>query len=231
MIRRDNLRLLMKQNRWSKADLAREIDKTDAYVAKLLRPGESFGEKTARAIEQRAGKQRGWLDQVHLDGDYTDETLVGDADVPKVSEGTASYHTGYGSDSLIPVLTWERITMLGLENSSAELTGVEVAPSEGPVGAYTKWVVMPDNSMTGNPPSIPESTRLKVESEPGKYRLQPGKIVLVSDKHGTRYIRKYKPVSTNHFLAEPMNSDYATLDSQRDGLVVLGLVYQALIDL
>lgn len=224
MIRRDNLKLLLKQNNWTNADLARVLKKSDAYVAKLLRPGESFGEKTARNIEHEAKKPRGWLDQVHLAGDYSE----GHAEqAPKAMEGMPPYLVAPVSDSLIPVITWEKLYMLGLDNNSRELEDCERAPSEGAVGSADKWVVMPDDSMAG---VFPRNAKLKVSTDLATVPPLPGRYVLVQDKSTAYCIRRYKAISANHFLAEPQNPGYATLDSQRDGLRVIAVVYQALID-
>lgn len=236
MIRVDNLNLLMKQYGWSKADLAREIKKTDVYVSRLLSGKASFGEKAARYIEEMTKKPRNWLDMVHIDGEYSDSnnasmtsgTLVGEAIARYEVNGSSAFLDVTKGDTLIPVIKWEMLEMLYLENTRSELNAVPKASSEGPVSSDTKWVVMNDDSMADR---FAAGSKLKVvPTKPGAPLPAPGKLVVVRDKGGAFAVRRYKYVSQQHFMAEPLNAGYATLDSLRDGLTIVGLVTQALIE-
>lgn len=106
MIRRDNLKLLMKERGWIKADLARVFQFSDTYASKLVEGKGSFGEKAARKIERVAGKPHGWLDAVHLGGTY-EATHLADAYappgnvVPLVARDAAPAHQGAPSDHVV----------------------------------------------------------------------------------------------------------------------------------
>lgn len=75
MIRTDNLKLVAAQRKLNPASLARLLDCSDVYAGKLLSGKSTFGEKAARSIEDKLKLPRGWLDEVHDEVDYTDESL------------------------------------------------------------------------------------------------------------------------------------------------------------
>lgn len=108
MIRRDNLKLLLKERGWIKADLAREFQFSDTYASKLVEGKGSFGEKVARKIERLAGKPHGWLDTVHLGGTYETTHLADDAApesnvVPLTAREPSPAHQGAPLDHVVPM--------------------------------------------------------------------------------------------------------------------------------
>lgn len=236
MIRIDNLRLLMQQNGWKQADLCRTIGKSDAYVSKLLGKKSSFGEKAARYIEEKCKKPRGWLDEVHPSHTYPPATATElraeegppnepTAHLPVIQ--SATFISPPLSDSLIPVITWEHIEMLELDNADPRLNSCAQAPSEGASGSKTKWIIMKDESGGDR---FPVGARLKVEADLQRTPVKPGRYVVVRDARGTYAVRRYVQVSGTHFRAEALNDAFAPLDSERDGLEVVAVVTQALID-
>lgn len=227
MIRIDNLRLLMKQNRWNNADAARSLGVSDQYISMLLGGKKNFGEKAARKFEEKAKKPRYWFDRDH--GDELDAadapSSIGTDIGTRTDSEPAKYLPVIQSDGrLIPVITWEKLYMLDAENSDPQLAGAETAPAEGRAGSKTKWVFMPDESMQ---PRLHQGCRLKIE--PG-HVARPGNIVIVRNAKGDHFVRLYRLVSGDHYEAQAANEGFGTLDSVRDELEVVGVVVQALID-
>jgi hypothetical protein len=73
LIRRANLKRLKK----TPTELSRALGKTPAYYSDLMnKPGKSFGEKAARAIEEGLALSRGWLDLPH--GEVNKSDVEGD---------------------------------------------------------------------------------------------------------------------------------------------------------
>lgn len=235
MIRIDNLRLLMQQNGWKQADLCRVIKKSDAYVSKLLGKKSSFGEKAARYIEEKCGKPHGWLDQPHSPLTYDTPEInflvasesIAALPVTKPRVQPATFITPPTGGSLLPVITWEHIGMLELDNTDPRLKSCAHAPAEGASGGKTKWIIMNDESGGDR---FPQGARLKVELDRTIAPAKPGKFVVVKDRKGSYAVRRFIQVSGDHFRAVAANDAYATLDSERDGLTVVGVVVQALID-
>lgn len=237
MNRIDNLRLLMQQNQWNQADLVRALGKSDAYVSKLLNRKTSFGEKAARAIEDKCNKPRGWLDQIHENVAYSADGSSPSVEV-RDSASPAKYHEAKSlpgielvglspADTLLPVITWEGIEMLALLNDDPRVADLPHAPAEGVAGPCVKWVILHDES--GGERFRPGS-RLKVTTNVEKTQPLAGRIVIVRDMQGEHYLRRYVSVTTTRFKAEPLNDGYATLDSQTEQLKVVAVVIQALID-
>ena len=236
MIRIDNLRLLMQQNGWKQADLCRVIGKSDAYVSKLLGKKSSFGEKAARFIEEKCKKPRGWLDEIHPSHAYAEPHATALVAAEKTPPGSilhtpviqsAAFISPPLGDSLIPVITWEHIEMLELDNADPRLNSCAQAPAEGASGSKTKWIIMNDESGGDR---FPIGARLKVDADLQRTPIKPGRYVVVKDARGSYAVRRYVQVSGAHFRAEALNDAFAPLDSERDGLIVVAVVTQALID-
>lgn len=236
MIRIDNLRLLMQQNGWKQADLCRAIGKSDAYVSKLMNQKSSFGEKTARNIEEKCKKPRGWLDEIHQHANYAEAEpisfLVEEPRPLDLTPATAIVKAATFIDEplsgrLLPVITWEHIEMLELDNTDPRLKSCAHAPAEGASGLKTKWIIMNDES---GGERFPVGARLKIEVDSGAIKPKPGKFVVVKDDKGTYAVRRFVQVSGEHFRAVAANDAFATLDSERDQLKIIGVVVQALID-
>lgn len=75
-------------------------------------------------------------------------------------------------------------------------------------------VAMPDNSLAG---SVEKGTVLYFETDAAP---EPGDGILISDRDGRWYIRRYV-MRGSAWLAESPNNAYATLEPQRDGLTIL----------
>lgn len=236
MIRIDNLRLLMQQNGWKQADLCRAIGKSDAYVSKLMNQKSSFGEKTARNIEEKCKKPRGWLDEIHQHANYTEAEpvsfLVEEPRPLDLTPATAIVKSAAFIDEplsgrLLPVITWEHIEMLELDNTDPRLKSCAHAPAEGASGLKTKWIIMQDDS---GGERFPVGTRLQVEADLTKVAPRPGKFVVIKDRRGNYAVRRFVQVSGGHFRAEAANNAFATLDSELDGLTLVAVVVKALIE-
>lgn len=237
MIRIDNLRLLMQQNQWSQADLVRALGKSDAYVSKLLNRKASFGEKAARAIEDKCNKPRGWLDLIHENVVYSDEPIPPQLQVQEAPRAPLYHDTKTPpalefvdlspGGRLLPVITWEGIEMLELCNDDPRVAGLPQAPAEGAAGPCVKWVILHDES---GGERFRRGSRLKVTTEIEQHKPLAGRIVIVRDQVGEHYLRRYVQVTSTRFSAEPLNSAYAALDSERDQLRVVAVVIQALIE-
>lgn len=232
MIRIDNLKLLMRLNSWSPADLARRVRKSDSYISQLLTGKKNFGEKSARSIEERCGKPRYWLDAVHDELDYTsvgnsseNVGVTNDSHSNQSESPALPPQVTHGDDGrLLPVVPWEYLYMLDADNSSRELLACEQAPAYGPASIKAKWIIMPDDSMTAQ---YHKGCRLKIEP---RSHADPGKLIVVKDKHGSFFVRLMRVISDSHFEAHATNPGFGTLDSKRDGLVIVAVVTQALID-
>lgn len=55
-------------------------------------------------------------------------------------------------------------------------------------------------------------------------RVEPGRIVLLSDRDGHAYVREYRLHRADHWLAVASNPAYAPLNSAEDGLKVLAVM-------
>jgi SOS-response transcriptional repressor LexA len=240
MIRIDNLKLLMKQTDSTRADLSRHLSCSDTYISKLLsgRPG-TFGEKAARKIEEAFKKERFWLDQIHTDGEYSEESLKEVAptnrtpwEYPRQTPtfGGVSFIAEPGSDNLLPTIRWEQLKMLELENSHLELRAVSKAPAEGVTGPRSKWVIMSNDDSSMNP-TIPPGSRLRVDLISDGNYAKPGNVIICKIPSGEYFVRRFKFVTSAHFIAEPENKSYATLDSLTDSVTVIAIVRQALIEI
>ena len=76
-------------------------------------------------------------------------------------------------------------------------------------------VAMPDDSLAGK---IERGTVLIFDSEATP---TPGHGVLLKDREGVLYVRRYVHVRGNQWQAHSTNDAYSVMDSERDGLVIL----------
>jgi len=121
----------------------------------------------------------------------------------------------------IPLLSWGQVEFMLEENSSLiGSSGIDFADASGEdIGSRTKYLVMPDDSMS---PRICEGDRLTVEPD---WRPEPGEITLFRDSAGAHHVRVYRQIRPGHFQAAPANTtDYTTLDSIADGLTPIGVI-------
>ncbi len=68
---------------------------------------------------------------------------------------------------------------------------------------------------------LPQGTRVVVERADA---AAPGECVLVADKRGGRYIRRYVQAPGGEFEAQALDDAYVSLHSARDGLQVLAVM-------
>lgn len=79
-------------------------------------------------------------------------------------------------------------------------------------------VVMPDEALAGR---VPSGTVLVFSTQA---KPEPGVGVLVKDRDGRRYIRRYAEGAGGAWQAQATNSAYVTLESERDGLKLLAVM-------
>ena len=78
-------------------------------------------------------------------------------------------------------------------------------------------LAVPDEAMA---PNLPRGTMLIFETGAAP---EIGDTVLVSDASGTRHVRKYCQVRGAHWEAQAINADYASFESERDGLAIVAV--------
>lgn len=79
-------------------------------------------------------------------------------------------------------------------------------------------VESPDDALS---PRLPRGTAVVFERAS---TAQPGECVLVRDKRGATHMRRYVQGIGRAFTAQALNDAYASLESERDGLVVLAVM-------
>lgn len=167
-----------------------------------------------------------WARMAHASGqvaisEYQSAPLSHGGGTFMVQEPINTYLSHSGTTLRMPLLQWARIDLMTEENESlVGLAEVEFVDADGEaVGPKTKFVDMPDDSMS---PRIERGDRLTIEPD---WVAEPGEIVLIKDKHGEFYIRRFKHVRPGHFVAEPSNkTDYESLDSLADELEIIAVV-------
>lgn len=123
----------------------------------------------------------------------------------KAREASPSYLSGmartlsHEAFTLPPSLTWEQLMQ------SIELPERFVVES-------------PDDALA---PNLPRGTAVVFERVD---RAEPGDCVLVEDKRGARYMRRYAQGVGGVFFAQAINEVYASLSSDEDGLRVLAVM-------
>lgn len=80
------------------------------------------------------------------------------------------------------------------------------------------WAVLPDDAMA---PRAPRGTRILFAAG---VDARPGDGVLVADQHGGAHFRLYRQGTAGRWSAAAINPAFDDLDSQRDGLRVLGVL-------
>ncbi len=83
---------------------------------------------------------------------------------------------------------------------------------------HTFWVTLPDDSMA---PRAPAGKRICFELASS---AKPGDGVLVRDRTGAFYFRLMVVAGNGLWFAQPMNPNYATLESGRDGLELVAVL-------
>lgn len=200
-IRRENLQALA-ESLGGPAVLARLLGRSDSQVSQWIKgsPDSKTGKprglrpSSCRLIEAAAGKPRGWLD--------ADHTAEGAAAASPIFARQAILTNGeieISPHSMPPTLSWEKL-----------LTAHRDLPTE-----FTAAV--PDDALQD---TSPKGTLFAFRRDIAPI---PGRAVLVRDKAGSLYMRRYTQGVGARWFAQATNDAYATLDSERDGLSILGV--------
>lgn len=238
MIRVENLKLLMRQHDHTQAEVARQLGCTDTYVRKMLsgKPG-TLGEKAARKVEEAYKKPRFWMDGIHAGGDYDEQDLIAHGVVPlRVEENRADYpiNMGEGNPPLAsllphgtdtsypraPVVEWARLGEdLYRANSEWPTSELRAVPTRKEVSERVKWVPVADDSLS---PDIKRGDLIAIDPA---HATPPARdqVVLLRTPDGTHILRKFIPLANSESF-EAIDAKGHTLDSQRHGLVIAGIV-------
>lgn len=222
MIRVDNLRLLMKTTGQNKAEVARLMAVSDAYVRKLLSglPG-TFGEKAARKVEEAFKKPRFWLDVPHAGGEYTNEEDQIRSTPPTVGEELPEYNQHSGNHParfpLAPVLRWPHLgDDLHKANTEWPERDLRPVPLVRTTSKSIKWIPVIDDALA---PKILPGDLVAVDPECMPARDQ---VALFKTGDGAFMLRRYRPLANGGF--EAIDSTGDKLDCERYGLTVVALV-------
>jgi len=236
MIRVENLKLLMKQHSHNHAVAARQLECSDPYVRKLLsgQPG-TFGEKTARKVEDAYKKPRFWLDWAHAGAEYTEADLnelpnttqaQAEDDTPPFAgerKPTYSMHTmaqAATSYPLAPLINWAELGEdLYRANNEWPTSDLRAVPTSRDVSDKVKWVPVIDDSLA---PEIKVGDLVAVDPVMGKMPAR-GQIALFKTNDGEFMLRRYQPLATFGAF-EAVDSKGHALESTRHGLLVVGIV-------
>ena len=193
--RKVNLKALIERRfDGSNQDAAREIGVTPGRISQLTDPKQAFGERAARKIEESLSLPDRWLDQDHAAQSPKGGPPLGG---PRTGGGVAQLLT-LGPDTVVPRIVDEESVLSGEAQDRVFRLLVKDASAgpDYPKGAHIIW------------------SRDR--------RAQPGRLVLVRDKHRQLHIRRMQQGrAPDTWVAAPLNPDYAMLDSIADGLEVV----------
>lgn len=203
-IYRNRLKMLASEAGSQRA-LAERIGKSPAQISQWINGSKdsktgrprSMDRNTAREIERLFPKPEGWMDQP-LDEAGASEPLGVTGSQTARSAGVAHSMSLY-EITVPPTTKWEDLMTLG-----------EVPEH------FT--VAMPDDALAG---FIERGTGLIFERSDS---AAPGKTVLVEDKDGNRFIRRYAQVRGDHWRAIATSEVFGSLDSLEHGLRVLAVM-------
>lgn len=182
--------------------LAERMGVSFQAVAKV-RDGGSFGSRNNIKAAKMFGLNPEWLATGKGKKFATDDQKSPSA--PAQGSTIPTYFGGASSPLVqspftLPVtLTWEQVMQ------SQELPERFIVES-------------PDDALS---PRLPRGTAVVFERAS---TAQPGECVLVRDKRGATHMRRYVQGVGPGFTAQALNDAYASLDSERDGLVVLAVM-------
>ena len=201
LIRKENLARLGK----TPTELKKLLGKSASYWRDLMRdPTKSFGEKTARYIEQHYPLPRLWLDQSHDSNTPIPQARAAfapsSAETPGIDGGLAQTMSELGMQT-VPSTTWEQIEM----TADADLPTVF-------------RVQINDGAMS---PRVSQGAWVQFDRS---IAPRPGDGILVRDAIGKPHFRIFKAGRPGCWEAHATSSAYAPLLSDRDGLVVLAVL-------
>lgn len=199
--RRERLRVWISQlGGHSAAVRARRLSSSEASYLSQLVNGYSFGEKAARNWEVKLGLAPGWLDAKH----------GLQVEAPQVAYPSGTLQARPMSPAAFedpPAISWEAI----LHNNT-------------PLPA-TFTCEAPDDALAPGTPRGTPVVFVAAGIEPS-----PGIGVLVEDRGGNRYMRIYRPGLGGQWLAWARNENYPSLESGRDGLRILAVARNRMLD-
>lgn len=114
-------------------------------------------------------------------------------------ESSTEADFGFAPNSIPSTFSWETL-----------LTSHQYLPQE-----FTAAV--PDDALRS---SSPRGTMFVFSRDAAP---EPGKAVLVRDRDGNLYVRRYAQGTGGRWTAQATNDAYASLDSERDGLVIVAV--------
>jgi len=239
MIRIDNLKLLKRKRTLNNVQLAEAYGCTDGHIGRLLMGKSSFGEKVARHIEEVFKLPRGWMDAVHLDGDYedhadqveqaklrsagaviTDQAAEEEEKPPTtsgVSEKPVSLRFPFERAKtypMAPVIEWARIGEDLLRANSEWPTGeLREVPTAREVSERIKWLPVLDDALA---PSVTSGDLVAVDPEG---HPKQDEVALFKTASGEYILRRWRAMPYDQF--EAYDGQGRVLDSIRHGLTVV----------
>lgn len=246
MIRVDNLKLLMKERGWTKADLSKALEVSDTYAGKLVDGDKPFGEKAARSYEVKLGKTRGWLDEIHTGGQYSEETLkelevshipgvsaserlppyeISNSSPPDVSPSQfttpqsinfTDIYPGATNARLAPVVEWARLGVV-LYLDNKEVLGTSHLPVPDDASSRCKWaIVETDLPRFG----IKRGYKVAITPLDDDRCCIDGELYLFETRSGSLILAEFRRLATGAFEAIPDTG--LPVDSDRHGIKVIG---------
>lgn len=242
MIRHENLLLLVKLRQWTPSDLARALDCSHTHASRLLRNATTFGEKAARNYEPKLGLVRGWFDSIHLEGEYSEESLkeaspqdshnvkihlVHKSDPPleqggsAVSEPVPPYFTDRLSNvtksGRAPVITWERIGKeLVLKNE--QLAAEQWLPVPETASLRCKWVLLETDLPRFG---LRRGTKVALEPVESDTDLADGEVCLFRTITGGHFIGQLRHLAGGNYEAVPDSGP--PLERDRHGIKAVAI--------
>lgn len=214
-LRRQRLQQLLEklgQERGAQAKLARIVGKASAQISMWLNGTRSIDEQSARDMELHAGLPERWFDALLPHGGPLHEP-----DPPQY--WTDQHHPSEGPDLRgrgTPVAQ----DLIHLSNTIDPITIAWESILATPLPARFRVRVPDDAMVLDDPPSMRTGDWAEFVPATG---AQPNQVVLLRDRDGNVYIRRYMLRRPGHWVAVARHSGYAPMDSQADGLEVLAL--------
>lgn len=241
-IRRDNLLLAIKRFRTAAA-LAEAAKTNAAYLSQIKgrrrdsKTGteKAMGDDVARKIEEALGEPEGWMDVAHNSpspdqskkshnhGMITESFQASGASMSEASGDRFDKNVTPTGKRRIPVISYVQAGMMTeVVDPFALGDGFEVV--EVPVGcsARTFGLRIEGNSME---PRFHEGDVVIIDPS---LAPRPGDFVVGKNGKEEATFKKYRPRGVDEsgdevFELAPLNEDYPTLHSKRDGLIIIGV--------